>query len=374
MKANLTLFLLGAVLAAPLSAQVAPPVTVQYAPGALEQLVAPIALYPDALVALILPAAAASTDVALAARYLEQNGDPAQADAQPWHPSVQALAHYPDLISWMNANLAWTQALGQAYATQPAAVMQAIQTVRAQALAAGNLQSTPEQQVVVQDGIIEIVPTQPAVIYVPSYDSTLIFERVPVFGRPLVSFHLAFRIGPWLHFDCDWRHRSIRQRAWDHDRNRPREFRSPAVVRAAPPPFSRRDRDADRREVNVRRNPPRVPHAVPVTPPRPPRGIVATKPPARRPSVEVRQRNDPRPAVHREERRPSPPPAVAPRARPPEHRPAAVVAPPRNREPDRRPAAAPAPRPAKAQAASHRAEPEKDRPDRTRRPGEAAAR
>jgi len=213
MKTRLALVLLGvSVATAPLRAQA--PTAVQYAPGALEQLVAPIALYPDPLIALILPAASASTDVVLAARYLEQNGDPAQIDAQPWDPSVKSLAHYPDLTSWMSTNLAWTQALGQAYSSQPAAVMQAIQTMRAKALAAGSLQSTPQQQVVQAANVIEIVPVEPSVIYVPYYDWNVVYDACPVWDYPLVTFRLCYPIGPWLHFGLDWREHRIWSHAW----------------------------------------------------------------------------------------------------------------------------------------------------------------
>jgi hypothetical protein len=216
MKTPLALFFLGVSVVAPLRAQA--PATVQYAPGSLEQLVAPIALYPDPLIALILPAATASTDVVLAARYLEQNGDPAQIDAQPWDPSVKSLAHYPDVVTWMDANLAWTQALGQAYSLQPTAVMQAIQTMRAKALAAGTLQSTPQQQVVLANGVIEVVPVQSSsVIYVPSYDWNVVYDTGPFWDYPLVTFRICYPIGPWLRFSCDWRDHRILSRPWRHD-------------------------------------------------------------------------------------------------------------------------------------------------------------
>ncbi len=245
MKTPLALFLLGVSLVAPLRAQV--PATIQYAPGALEQLVAPIALYPDPLIALILPASTASTDVVLAARYLEQSGDPAQIEAQPWDPSVQSLAHYPELISWMSSNLAWTQALGQAYAAQPTAVMQAVQTMRAKALAAGNLQTTPQQQVVQTANVIEIVPVEPSVIYVPYYDWNVVYEPVPVWSYPLVSFRLCYPIGPWLSFGCDWRdHRIVAggwHRDWDDRRGWDRR-----------PDFDRGNDRGDRRDWDRRRD------------------------------------------------------------------------------------------------------------------------
>src|SRR3954466_10988695 len=79
----------------------------------LDQLLGPIALYPDALIALVLPASAASSDVVLAARFVREGNDPALADGQPWDESVRALARYPDVVKWMDENLAWTKQLGE---------------------------------------------------------------------------------------------------------------------------------------------------------------------------------------------------------------------------------------------------------------------
>lgn len=103
----------------------------------LETLLGPVALYPDALIALILPASASSSDIVLAARYLAANQDPQQLDAQAWDESVRSLARYPDVIKWLDENLAWTQQLGTAFLAQPAEVMQAVQRLRARARAAG---------------------------------------------------------------------------------------------------------------------------------------------------------------------------------------------------------------------------------------------
>lgn len=134
------------------------------APEALNQLVAPIALYPDALIALILPASTVPSDVVLAARYISSNGDPAQVANQPWDDSVKSLARYPDVLTWMDQNLEWTSALGEAFLNQPADVMNSIQGLRAEAKAAGNLRDTPQQQVVEEKTYIRIVPAQPEVI------------------------------------------------------------------------------------------------------------------------------------------------------------------------------------------------------------------
>src|SRR5665213_702878 len=118
---------------------------VAYTGEQLDQLLGPIALYPDALVAVILPASTVPSDVTLAANYLAANGTVGGIEAQPWDASVKALAHYPEVVKWMNANLDWTQALGAAFAQQPADVMQSVQQLRVQARAAGTLIDTPQQ-------------------------------------------------------------------------------------------------------------------------------------------------------------------------------------------------------------------------------------
>ncbi len=177
----------------------------------LEQLVAPIALYPDALVALILPAATESADVVLAARFLEGGGAAEQAQTQGWDDSVKRLVHYPEVVKWMNENLAWTRQIGEAYLDQPAEVMAAIQRARARAHANGVLVTTPQQRVVVEGGYIMIVPAQPEVIYVPRYDPEIIYVERAVYLRPdpWLTFGVGFGVGWWLNYDCDWHRRVI---------------------------------------------------------------------------------------------------------------------------------------------------------------------
>ena len=215
----------------------APVVDTNRTPEELDQLLAPIALYPDPLVALILPAATASTDIVRAARYLAANGPAANVDGQPWEESVRALAHYPDIVQWMDANLEWTLALGTAFTQQPADVMQAVQRLRAKARAEGALIDTPQQQIVMEDDAICIEPAQPDVIYVPSYDPELVFwGREPLLGRPYLTFGLGYSIGVWLNSDCDWHHRNVWVRQHPRDWDRRRE-----PVR--PPTFWRPDND-----------------------------------------------------------------------------------------------------------------------------------
>jgi Protein of unknown function (DUF3300) len=194
------------------------------APEALNQLLAPIALYPDALIALILPASTVPSDVVLAARYLSSNGDPGQVANQPWDDSVKSLTRYPDVLAWMDQNLEWTSALGEAFLNQPADVMNSVQGLRAEAKATGNLRDTPQQQVVEEKTYIRIVPAQPEVIYVPQYDPDVVFVQPysQNYGPPL-TFGAGFAVGSWLTYDFDWDRRNIYvgqwRPGWNHDRN-----------------------------------------------------------------------------------------------------------------------------------------------------------
>jgi len=138
------------------SEQAAAPVVSQ-SPEQLQQLVAPIALYPDELVAQVLAAATYPTEVVEADRWLQEHPDLkgqelAQAiDQQPWDPSVKALTQFPSVVANMDKNLSWTSSLGEAYVNQPQQVMDAVQAMRRQAQQAGNLKSTPQQTVKARD-------------------------------------------------------------------------------------------------------------------------------------------------------------------------------------------------------------------------------
>lgn len=236
----------------------------------LDQLLGPIALYPDALVAVILPAATTPTEVVLAARYLDTGGDPNQIDSQPWSDSTRALARYPEVIRWMDTNLQWTTQLGNAFLDQPDEVMNAVQRLRAVARANGSLVDTPQQQVVVDGDAIEIVPAQADVIYVPRYDPEIVYVT-PAPGyfppSPYVTFGPAFPVGLWLTYDFDWRRRTI----WVGDRHH--DWRD--------------HRDWRRNHPPSRPNPPRNPdwHAwhPPANRPRPPRDFNRPRPEVVRP-------------------------------------------------------------------------------------------
>ena len=176
---------------ADLYAQQAPPAGPQYMQLSYEQLnqlVAPIALYPDALVAQILAASTYPTEIADADRFAQQNVNmPHQelarvVDTQAWDPSVKALTAFPSVLSNLGRNLDWTSKLGNAYYNQPQDVMAAVQTMRQRAYAAGTLRSTPQESVVYQQGYVVIQPVNPAVVYVPVYNPVIVYGApVPIY-------------------------------------------------------------------------------------------------------------------------------------------------------------------------------------------------
>jgi hypothetical protein len=167
----------------------------------------PVALYPDPLISILLPASTFPADIQSAGAYLSQGGDPSQVDGQPWEPSVRALAHYPQVLAWMTQNMAWTQAVGAAFVSEPAQVMEAIQRLRELAHAAGTLASSPQQQVVVDSSYIEIMPAQPGVIYVPQYDPQVVYVDQPYYSYngPYCTWGPAYGAGVWLTFGANWR-------------------------------------------------------------------------------------------------------------------------------------------------------------------------
>ncbi|MGB8322111.1 MAG: DUF3300 domain-containing protein, partial [Candidatus Acidiferrum sp.] len=165
--------------------------------SALQALVAPIALYPDSLVAQILTAATFPDQVAVADYWVQQNksltGNALMqaVDKQSWDPSVKALTEFPSVLDNMSKNLTWTSSLGEAYHDQQAEVMTAIQTLRAQAKAKGNLQSSPQIKVVQQSPqVIVIQPANPQIVYVPQYNPTIIYGTpyvVPGYVAPVYT-------------------------------------------------------------------------------------------------------------------------------------------------------------------------------------------
>lgn len=185
----------------------------QFTAEDLDDLLAPIALYPDPLLAQILPAATFIDQIDEAARYVSQYGKSARIDDQAWDVSVKAVAHYPDILIMMDQKSDWTASLGQAFINQQQDVMDAIQRLRAEAQAAGNLSSSPQQDVMNSDGNISIVPAMPNMIYVPQYDPLAVYiEPSPSYG--FITFGVGLAIGAWLDRDCDWHGRRVFYHGW----------------------------------------------------------------------------------------------------------------------------------------------------------------
>jgi hypothetical protein len=200
--------LLGALVAArPASAQgngsappPAPPAKT-YSQAQLEQMVAPIALYPDALVSQILIASTYPIQVVEAYQWLEMHRKPSSAQMQQaakakgWDPSVQSLLSFPQVVDRMYQNLQWTQELGEAFLAQQGEVMSTIQVMRHKAYAAGNLKSSKQQTVTVEpDSTIVIVPAEPQVVYVPAYNPVVVYGAAWV---PATWYYPPAVYAPW---------------------------------------------------------------------------------------------------------------------------------------------------------------------------------
>lgn len=184
----------------------------------LQQLVAPIALYPDALVAQILGAGTFPDQVAAASGWLQQNKNLTgttlmkAVDAQPWDPSVKALTQFPSVLDNMAKNLSWTSSLGEAYHTQAADVMSAVQALRSKAQAAGNLKSGSQITVVQQSPqTIVIQPTNPQVVYVPQYNPTVVYgtpvatpgySTADVVATSILAFGVGIAVGAAINNSC----------------------------------------------------------------------------------------------------------------------------------------------------------------------------
>jgi Protein of unknown function (DUF3300) len=197
----------------------------------LQALVAPIALYPDALVAQILGAATFPDQVAFAANWLKLNSSLTgkallqAVDKQEWDPSVKAITQFPSVLDNLAKNLSWTSSLGEAYHTQAADVMSAVQFLRAKAQAAGNLKSSEQIKVVQQSPqVIVIEPANPQVVYVPMYNPTVVYgvpyvvpgytytstaavtTGVIAFGSGIAIGAMLASSSPWnySYWNCSW--------------------------------------------------------------------------------------------------------------------------------------------------------------------------
>ena len=216
---SLVLVILGLTFAARAQDQVPPPMAAPtFSSAQLDQLLGPVALYPDPLLSVLLPASTLPSQIVMADRYVSGGGSPDQMDPQSFDPNVIALAHYPDVLKWMDDNLNWTTQLGEAFENQQPDVMDSVQRLRTDAYNLGNLRSTPQEQVVDDNGYIEIIPANPDDIYVPDYQPDQVYYDEPS-GAPYITFSVGFAIGPWLCGDFDWWHH--RMIFWDHDNPRP---------------------------------------------------------------------------------------------------------------------------------------------------------
>ena len=141
----------------------------------LEKLVGRIALYPDDLVAIILPAATNPLQLVQADRFLDKRkADPKLPVDEKWDDAVKSLLNYPEVVKSMSADLDWTSELGEAVVEDQGAVLEAVQVFRRKTQSAGNLKTDDKQTVVVEKEVIKIVPSDPQVIYVPQYNPTTV--------------------------------------------------------------------------------------------------------------------------------------------------------------------------------------------------------
>ena len=194
----------------------------------LDQLVAPIALYPDALLAQVLMASTYPLDVVAAERWVKANPslkDKALEDAlqqQPWDPSVKSLAVFPQVLTMMSEKIDWTQKLGDAFLAQQKEVLDTAQALRSKAVAQGSLKDSNEQKVVTttenNTTVIKIEPTNPEVVYVPTYNPTVVYGAWPypayppyayyppgyVFGGALLGITAGVIVGGALWGNCNW--------------------------------------------------------------------------------------------------------------------------------------------------------------------------
>ena len=198
----------------------------------LQQLVAPIALYPDALVAQILAASTYPTQIVEADRWMQRHSNlkgeelAKEVDNQDWDPSVKAMTQFPSVLENMDKNLSWSSSLGEAYVSQPQDVTDAVQELRKEAREAGHLNSNEQEKVTANGNTIIIEPANPEVVYVPAYDPWLVYGA-PIIAYPGwypepgifwggvgMSFGIGFGVGffggfgwGWHHWGYDWHDR-----------------------------------------------------------------------------------------------------------------------------------------------------------------------
>ncbi len=194
----------------------------------LEQILAPVALYPDSLLAQVLMGSTYPLEIVQADRWAKQNqtlkGDALTAalEKQPWDPSVKSLVNFPPVLSMMSEKLDWTQKLGDAFLADQKRVMDSVQRLRNKAVETGNLETTKEQVVVVEKETVVIKSASPEVVYVPTYNPTVVYGAWPypayppyyyyppgyTAGAALFSFGVGVAVGAaWGYAwgGCNWR-------------------------------------------------------------------------------------------------------------------------------------------------------------------------
>jgi hypothetical protein len=213
---------------------VPPAQATQQTPDQLQQLVAPIALYPDPLVAQVLAASTYPAEVVEADRWVQEHSDlkgdalATEVDKQSWDPSVQGLTGFPSVLANMDKNLSWTSSLGDAYLNQPQQLMDAVQVMRQRAEEAGSLTNTGQETVTTQGQTVTIEPADPEVVYVPQFDPWLVYGAPAAvwpgwypysglyFDGPGIAFGVGLGLGyfggyrwGWHHWRPDWDHRTV---------------------------------------------------------------------------------------------------------------------------------------------------------------------
>ena len=228
-----------------------------FRPEEIDQMVAPIALYPDSLLAQTLAASTYPLEIVQAARFVKQNKDlkgeklMAAAKDKDWDPSVKAMLEFPDVLLMMDEKIEWTEKLGDAFLDQQRDVMESVQRLRRKAEESGNLKTTKEQKVIVEQEtkVIVIEPANPQVVYVPAYNPTVVYGAWPYPAYPpypvypygyvataAFSFAAGVAIGAaWGGYGgwgCGWGHNEININNSTHNNftknnyNRPQQYQN----------------------------------------------------------------------------------------------------------------------------------------------------
>ena len=182
----------------------------------LDNLLAPIALYPDPLLAVMLPASTYPEEIEDADAWLKKGGTASGINGQRWDEAVKAITYYPDILDMMAGDLDWTADLGDVFINQQEDVTKSIQRLRWQARDIGNLESNDNQQVIIDGENIAIIPAQPDYMYVPQYDASFVYEESWAQGfPPFITYGVGLAIGGWLCMDFDWRNRHVIYHGWN---------------------------------------------------------------------------------------------------------------------------------------------------------------